>query len=536
MKPWAGEAKHDPSFLPAKSIYNSAIFQFTFRYGTLMKNCLRYWPFAIPILYFIVICALQPAGRLIPPMGNVPEYPLRGGFARVVFDDVDIAAWVLRAENAERGRKAGLKEEPGMYYPRSFALRLYQNPKLEERYFLEYPPAALYFFRLGLIGSGRPSNDQPISAAILDANQFNLAHFDPKNPTTRDTITPDFDSLPDITVVDAKGNAVDTALPIPPEAIKIHEQLWRSWRAAQRVYSFILLAVLLGLMLLYVRGVGANGIATGPAWLCILPGMLYFTPCRFDILPAAFSVFAIAFAARNRLILSALTLALAVAFKTYPLVLAPLLLRYSARSWKDPFVWCVAFALPLLAFNIQLMASDGIEAIVEPLKFQLGRAVEPWWIFFGRVFPGFLDSDHIAARLFRVGVVLGTVLCMCIFRPQNVTSLLRRCAIAVMVFISFQTFYSPQWWLWVAVLLIPLVRTNRWILPIYVVLDLITHAAYPWIFDFAMTKIVSNEIVNSLSNAFVFMRAGGWFIIIVIFTRDEFREARERATAVDIKP
>lgn len=502
-----------------------------------MKNCLRYWPFAIPILYFIVICALQPAGRLIPPMSNAPEYPLRGGFARVVFDDVDIAAWVLRAENAERERKAGLKEEPEMIHPRSFGLRIYQNPKFQDRYFLEYPPAALYFFRLGLIGSGRPGNDQPLSAAVLDANQYNLAHLNPKNPSTRDANAPDINYLPKIFLIDRMGKIVeDGELPMPPEAMVVHQKLWRSWRVAQRVYSFILLAVLCGLMYLYMRGVGANGTATGPVWLCILPGLLYFTPCRFDILPAALSVFAIALAARNRLILSSLTLALAVAFKTYPLVLAPLLLRYSARTWKDPFVWCGAFALPLLAFNLQLMTTDGIEAIIEPLKFQLSRAVEPWWIFFGRIFPGDLASDHIAAKLFRVGVVLGTVLSMCIYRPHNVTSLLRRCAIAVMVFISFQTFYSPQWWVWVAVLLIPLVRTNRWILPIYIMLDLITHAAYPWVFDFAMTQLVPNEVINGLSNVFVFIRAGGWFTIIVIFTRDEFRESHARVAAIETKP
>jgi len=414
-----------------------------------MPFLFRFLPYLVLVVYFVVILAMQPVHRFIPPQYVGPDYPLNGGWARFVFDDGDIAAWVLRAENANRGRLAGAPKEPfpdfddGSGTFEDFKKKVDNPPPLTDRYFLEYPAAALYFFRLGTIGSGAPKASESISPAILDANQFNTLYYEPRND--------------------------------------VEVRLWASWRRAQRVYAAILFAVLAGLMFLTSRGVGANGRASGPAWLFVLPAMLYFTPCRYDILPAAFVVFAIAATDRKYIRLGAILLGCAVAVKMYPLVIAPLLLRYAVRSWKEAIVWCVCFSIPVAASYGSIVATDGLAAAVEPLKFQLQREPEANWVLDGRLWPGsWLDAK---TKPIRQGLLLLGVLAMTAFRPANVESLLRRSAIAVIAFVCLQFFFSPQWWQWIAVLLIPLVRTHRWLIPLIVLADLAVLGMFPLTFE-----------------------------------------------------
>jgi len=521
---------------------------------------LRRWPYFVPLVYFILICLIQPADRWVPYI-HIQGYPLQTGFTRVIYDDADVAAYALRAENAARGRTAGKTEalfvervgakgetleyialradqigptfnrdgiqylclrgglpagqlvkvgpdivpattvkitndlfvavpmaaiqrsiEPLQYSREKYARLLAADQPLTPHYFLEYPPAALYLFRLGQIGSGRPTG--PISAAILDGHQVNSLFHAPRTD--------------------------------------VEKQLWRSWRHAQRVYAFLLLAALVGLMALVSNGVGRDGVAAGPAWLFVLPGMLYFTPCRFDILPAALVVVAIALTDRKRTLLGAATLGLAVALKTYPLILAPLLLRYAVGSWRTAILWCLAFAAPVVGFAGSLALTDGIDAVLEPLKFQMNRPAE-WLALYGRLFPNWLASDIGLAKALRSGFVLICVLCMIVRRPPTIESLLRRSAIAVLIFTATQVFYSPQWWIWIAVLLIPLVRTHRWLLLLVVASDLLTHALFPWFYDMNLNGLFQNDpgTVELFTDLLIYWRAGLWFGILCVLAAPE---------------
>src|SRR5438552_660490 len=95
-------------------------------------------PFLVPPLYLALIFSLQPANRLAhgdPWLG------------RLFYDDYDIAAYLLRSLNAERGRKAG-GDEPAMVEAPQFVKELDSTAKRQDRYFLEYPHAALLLFRL----------------------------------------------------------------------------------------------------------------------------------------------------------------------------------------------------------------------------------------------------------------------------------------------------------------------------------------------------------------------------------------------------
>jgi len=455
---------------------------------------LRSWPFAVPVLYLLVLLAVQPAGRQVPPGGAVPVCRLAGGFARLIADDSDTAAWVLRAENAARGRKAGRLDEPlewpkpmpddltheGFFGPR------YANPApLSDRYFLEYPPAALYFFRLGLVGSGRPSNDEPLNSAILDGHQYHVACHAPATPT--------------------------------------EERWYAAIRHAQWVYAAILLTVLMGVMLLVRTGVGANGVARGPMWLLVLPGTLYFTPCRFDILPAALVLACVAATDRKRPLFGAALLGLAVALKTYPLILAPLVLRYAARTWGGAVAWCVAFGLVPTVFAVSLFLTDGKEAILSPLAFQANRTPHPEWIFYDRLFPTLFAFGDLPGQLFRGLPVLLTVGLLAVKRSTNADVLIRRCAVAVILFVSLQVIFSPQWWIWIATLLVPLSGRRRWLIAAVAAGELLTYATFPLLFDALAFEEIPYRVGATLRDWSVWVRAALWFGVLAALVLEEGR-------------
>jgi Glycosyltransferase family 87 len=490
----------------------------------------RRWPYLVPPLLFVVLYALQPSDRLVLPQEKpVPGYPLYGTATRLIGDDSDTAAYVMRAKNAARGRKAGLlgpvtfdpdtgwraywgtkdpvtriaPYEPAPEFEQvDFDRKLLVPAEPTDRYFLEYPPAALYLFRLGLIGSGR-SDSLDVHPGLLDAHQLNVAWH---TPATDD-----------------------------------EKALYRTFRHAIRVYWFLMLLALVGLMVLVDRGVGANGAASGPVWLLLLPGFLYFTPCRFDILPAGLVVCAIAAADRRRVLLSGGCLGLAVALKMYPLALAPILLRYAARTWGQATAWCVAAAVPLVLSYGVMYWTDGIDGATVPMKFQLGRDPEPDWCFYGKFLPLEWTYKGTANTLFRTLPVLACVLLMCVRRPPNVESLLRRCTIAVVLFVTFQQFFSPQWWQWFAVLLVPLARQHRWLVWYVVIHDLLTYLHFPILFDSLGTKVVQEwsewwtarlgvtvELDALIRAAHVWLRAILWAGLVAAFG---WREVTSPASA-----
>jgi lysylphosphatidylglycerol synthetase-like protein (DUF2156 family) len=219
-------------------------------------------------------------------------------------------------------------------------------------------------------------------------------------------------------------------------------------------------------------------------------------------------------------------LGLAVAFKMYPLVLAPLLLRYAAQDRRTVIRWCLMFPLPFLAFATLMLATDGLPGLINPLKFQLSRPVEPWWVFYGRLIPEQFAADGGVAKVLRSGLVLVVVLAMAGKRPPSVQSLLRRCAIAVMLFVSMQVFYSPQWWQWIAVLVFPLVRTHRGLLPLVILADLLTYLGFPIFFDWHLSGALADSTAYPLRSAMVYLRALLWFGIVVVLVRQEFREQK----------
>ena len=459
----------------------------------------RRWPYLIPVVYLVAILWLQPADRIVlPPIGGAEplDYPLRGACIRWLTDDSDALAYALRAENAARGRPAGMPAEPPFFGTQwEWEDWLTTRPAVEPRYFLEYPPAALWLFRLESLGSGR-SDALVVWPAVFDSHQVNVGEH---APATADERT-----------------------------------LYRAFRHVIRANNVLMILVLLGLMALNDRRFGGAG------WLLVLPGFLYFTPCRFDVLPAALVVGAVVAADRRRVALSGLCLGLAVAFKMYPLVLAPILLRYVSWNRRDAVLWCVAAATPVLLSYGGMALTDGVDGAIVPLKFQLGREPELGWCFYGKFLPEFLAAKTPLATLARTLPVLAGVLLMCARRPPDVFSLLRRCALAVLLFLTFSVFYSPQWWLWLAVLLVPLARRHPWLVGYVVAHDLWTFLHFPVLFDAAVfggmpeplqSWFADPRVGGACISVHVLVRAAMWAGLTVALVRAERRAVTSPASA-----
>ena len=446
--------------------------------------------FVIPVAYLAAILILQPVGHFVPPVDDTPDYFLPAGYSRLLYDDSDGIAWMIRAENARRGRLAGRVDETGKpVQPKpakkhaDYEALLAARPPLSDRYFLEYPPLALAFFRLGHLAAWSDGRAD-LSATLLDAHEFNFACHLPTDDTER--------------------------------------EFYRGIRRGVGASTALLLLALMGVMLLIRRGIGQGGALAGSAWLCVLPAMLYFGACRFDILPAGLVLLAIASTARGRPNLGALALGAAIAFKLYPLILAPIILRFAFRSWRQAGLWCACCALPSLLANGVLILTDGWLAVTVPFQFQSGRPVEPLFIFYDRLIALALATGPYSS-LFRNGSVLALVLILCIRKPPDVESLLRRCALAVMLFAALQVFYSPQWWLWFAVLLIPLARTHRGLAALIVLADLVNYATFPLAFDRIVIGSFDDAQITRVSDNLTKLRGLIWMGIAGVLIWGEVR-------------
>lgn len=399
--------------------------------------------FLVPPAYLALVLALQPARHLGPPAAA----PWLG---RLLYDDYDVTAMALRGLNAAQGRTAGRAEPPQYLDAADFQARLDAHLPREPRYFLEYPHAALVLFRLPFVLSPMT---EPVPSGVSDGSYHNLVEHEPRNPA--------------------------------------EERLWRRLRTATRCHALVMTVCLLLLMAVVAAGYAPGGHLAGPAVLCVLPGTLYFALQRFDVVPALLLALSLAALGRRYLAASALCLAAATLVKVYPILLAPLVVRYLAPGRRDLVLWTGCFALGVAGPLLACLATEGWTATLAPYRYQLTRAPEGWTLY-GVVLPPCLAEPTVVGNGFRMGTVLLTLALVLGRRPTGLAGLLRRGALVLIPFVALQVFYSPQWLLWLLPLLVPLARPCRGaatasgglaVLGLVVALDLVTYLSFPVVYD-----------------------------------------------------
>ncbi|MFN2468263.1 MAG: glycosyltransferase 87 family protein [Gaiellaceae bacterium] len=295
-------------------------------------------------------------------------------------------------------------------------------------------------------------------------------------------------------MVDGKVPYRDFAVEYPPGALPafVLPSLVRSeagdLEGFERIFEALMWlcgAAALGFMLLTLDAAGAGrgriGAAVGFAAVSpLLVGSVVLT--RFDLLPAALTVGALAglVSGRERLGLGAL--GLAAATKIYPVVLLPVALAYVWRRHgrREAGICSAAFvAVVLLCFAPFLVLAPG--GVLSSLSGQAGRPLQIESLGSGILLVshqlfGFgieMESGHgsqnlvgiapavlaVLLTLVQAGALVGTWVWFA-RGPADRERLIRASAASVVAFVALGKVLSPQFLIWL-VPLVPLVRGRR---------------------------------------------------------------------------
>ncbi len=390
----------------------------------------RWAPFVVPAVYLAAVFHLQADNLLGPPAGAEWAH-------QRFFDDYDMAAIALRGLNASLGRTAGRTDVPAdLDTDEEYSRALLEDRPLQPHYYLEYPHATLLLFRLGFVGKPLP----PVPAALLDGGYGNVCRHWPDGAD--------------------------------------QQELWRRFRRAIRTYEALMVLCFFGLVLTLRAGYDRAGTLRSDGLLLLLPAALFFTVNRFDVVPTLLMALSLACLGRRWVVASACLLAAGAMVKVFPALLAPLVLRYLLPDRRSVARWLAAFVLTALALVLWPVLREGWQAVWAPYQFQLNR--EPFgWTAYGYILPLRLAENTWWAKAFRLGTLLLAVAALVVRPIPDLPSLLRRAALALIVFVTLPVFYSPQWVLWLTPLLLPLGRRQRGLLGLAVALDLVTYVTWP---------------------------------------------------------
>jgi hypothetical protein len=385
----------------------------------------------VPLVYLALILWLQPPDHF----GFHPDKaPWLG---RLVYDDFDVTAYAVRGLNARAGRTPGLEAD----WDQDIAAALDDPGRpLRERYYLEYPVPTLLLFRLGW--DWQPDPHAP--AAVYDAAYRALVLHAPRDEAER--------------------------------------RLWSQVRRAGQTYLVLMAVCCAALIAVLLVGYEPGGAPDGGAFLAVLPAALYFGLNRFDALPALLTALSLACLGRRRVVASGALLAVAAMVKVYPVLLAPLVLRYLWPDRRAALAWAGAFAAAATALLLPSLLLFGGAAVWAPYHLQLTRAPFPPTAY-GYLLPLVLGENNVWGQAFRLGALALALLLLLRRRPDDLPGLLCRGAVLLIVFVALPVFYSPQWVLWLVPLLAPLARRQRPVLGLAVALDLVTYLTFPVVME-----------------------------------------------------
>ena len=445
----------------------------------------RTWIRLLPLLVPVAWCGVLLAFMRPDALKARSEIPIE--IKWLVYDETDLGALVIRGANAHMGRLPGRQDEPLRDTPEDLAARLNGPPQAySDRYYLEYPTATLVVFQLGYWL--QPSDGPAIPPVVADAEQYAVAHFVPQTDNER--------------------------------------KIWGRLRTAARVLVMVMAAALLGLMLVIGRGYQPTSGPAPPVWLAALPGAVFFSLNRFDVVPTLATALGFACLGRGRPGWSGAFMAVGVLLKVYPVLFVPILLRYlgpARGGW-----WLAGFVATVLAGVGISWATLGWEPTIRPVLVQLSRPLEETsWTLYGRVLP--LELGHW--KWVRLGFLTAIVLAAAATRPADLTSVLRRCGVVLTVFVALAVFWSPQWVVWFLPILIPLATRRRWIIVVAVGLDLANYFSFPILFWILWIRLEEWSL-PSVATIMIYVRATLWAGLVIGLLRDEWIARRESRLAL----
>ncbi len=324
------------------------------------------------------------------------------------------------------------------------------------------------------------------------------------------------------------------------------EAYFDTFHVAMGVCAVALLAILLALL----RTVGA---APGWALLMFLPGSLYFTFNRYDVVPAAMVALALLFQLRHHAKTAAFVLAIAAMTKWYPILLLPMFASYSVRramrggatfgaALKSGMVvpgLVAGFTCAAILAVTWFWDGGGLDAVKYVYTLHAGRNPNPSSLVSALTAPhrwGWLTNDDrswlglaIAALQFGPAVVLA------LFPVRSRHAMLWGCLTVVIGFVTFSKVFSPQWIVWITPIAILLVARSKVLLALLVSLEVLIYVQMPVMYyagpaevDGAPALMQPLEGFWAVCDARIAVLVSVWAWSLVMFLRTVFAR-----TAVD---
>ncbi len=222
------------------------------------------------------------------------------------------------------------------------------------------------------------------------------------------------------------------------------------------------------------------------AYLMLLPGTLYFTYNRFDILPAFLALWSLWSLRRQKFVATGILLGIGALTKWYPVLLLPVYLSYDYALYKRVnWKMILAFTVTGTLIALPTLLTGGLAAFLSPYLLHAGRGLEQvslpvlLRLLFWDI--GLFPSSVLLTYIFLALQFLPTPLSL-FARIDTEEKLLQWSILIIGAFILFSRIYSPQWLLWLVPFMILVVR-NWFDINLIIFYNLVTYLTFPMAVD-----------------------------------------------------
>ena len=239
------------------------------------------------------------------------------------------------------------------------------------------------------------------------------------------------------------------------------------------------------------------------AW--VAPAPIYFALYRFDIYPAAATLLALFAIRRASYTEGAVWLGVAAAFKGYVLFLLPAFCVFMIyqRGFVAAFYLGALIISPMILTSLATLTFVGWEETLVPLKFHMQREFngQSTYDTINYLFGTQLGSNRMP--FVPQSLQLACALIAAAMRPKTFEDLVNAFIFAVLGFMIFSIFYSPQFVLW----LLPLVcfSRSRVMLVSAIAFSWLTYLYFPISYHLAHGAPLFHAAVATVSLVRIFM-------------------------------
>jgi hypothetical protein len=245
-----------------------------------------------------------------------------------------------------------------------------------------------------------------------------------------------------------------------------------------------LMAAALGLAAIVVaRLAGAIGASPWCALLLLLPGTLYVSLNFFDIAPTGAALLALLLLLRRRFVAAHAALAVGFLLKAYPLVYLPAFFVWTigAAGAAEAVRALAGFVAPIAVTALHLAWWSGGSAVIAPFRHQMSREDNAESLYHMALLALPYRAAGATRALFLAlqalpGLAAGAL------RPTRASDLVRALTAAVLAFVLFSRFQSPQWVVWITPLAVLAARSRRE-LALVAAQDVASYLYFPLAYD-----------------------------------------------------